>query len=210
MGKETAVKKEHVLGILFFGTLWGASEAILGGVLYRAQAPHASVPLTIIGFVVLTVARAYFPRAGSSTLIATCAMLYKFFNAPFFACHLLGILLLGLSYDVVYSRFKMKSHALSAVTATYLGYALFAVLITYVFRYSYWIDVGLPKVLRYVGISGTIAAAGNALLVPLAARAVESAKTRPRAASAQRARLAAGVVSLVTVALWVLCVTVSF
>ena len=204
------MKKKYLLGVLFFGTIWGASEAVLGGLLYRADVPHASVPLTIIGFIVLTVARAHLPRAGSSTLIASCAMLYKFFNAPFFACHLLGIFLLGLSYDVVYSRFKIKSHALCAVTATYLGYASFALLITYVFRYSYWIDAGFPKVARYILVGGTMAALGNALLVPLPARAVRRVMASASAASKSRTRLATAGASLVTAALWVLCLTVPF
>jgi len=207
------MRKQDALFILFFGTLWGAVEAILGGALYQADVPHASVPVTIIGFCILTVARFYFPRPGSSTLIASCAMLYKFFNSPFFACHLLGIFLLGLSYDLVYSRFKVRGHvptAAAAVAATYLGYALFAVLITYVFRYSYWADVGLPKVLRYIGVSGTMAAAGNAVLVPLAALAARDLRTRAAGLSAFRARLAVGGASLLTAALWVLCVTVSF
>ena len=48
------MKKEHILGILFFAGLWGISEAVLGGVLYRAAVPYASVPLTIIGFIVMS------------------------------------------------------------------------------------------------------------------------------------------------------------
>lgn len=204
------MKKKYILGILFFGTIWGASEAIFGGALYRARIPHASVPLAIIGFIVLTVARIYFPRAGSSTLIGSIAMLYKFLNAPFFACHLLGIFLLGLSYDVVCSRSKIKSPALSAAMATYLGYTLFAVIITYVFRYSYWIEVGFPKVARYIGITGTMAAVGNAVLVPIAARVGRAFKTRSSAPFQFRSELAVGGLSLVTAALWVLCITVSF
>ena len=87
------MKAERVLGILFFGGLWGLSEAVLGDTLYSANVPYASVPLTVIGFVVMTFAWVYFPQRGTATLIAACAMLYKFFNEPFFACHLLGILL---------------------------------------------------------------------------------------------------------------------
>ena len=211
------MKKNYLLGILFFSGLWGMSEAGLGGILYRAHIPHASVPLTVIGFIILSLARVYLPQKGSSTLIGAIAMLYKFLNAPFFACHLLAIFLLGLSYDVVFSFLAASSplpsrldpavkpqdderrlilddeHGLilkdrpsysfqrkglmSAATiplfglsATYLGYILFALTITYVFRYHYWIEGGLPRILRYIGIGGTMAGLGNYLLVPRALR----------------------------------------
>jgi len=94
------MKKEHILGILFFAGLWGISEAVLGDALYSGNIPYASVPLTIIGFVLMAGARVYFPQIGTATLVAGCAMLYKFLNAPFFACHLLGILLTGMCYDL--------------------------------------------------------------------------------------------------------------
>jgi hypothetical protein len=161
------MKKDYWLGILFFSALWGASEAVLGGALYRAHISHSSVPLTIIAFIILSIARVYLPQKGSSTLIASVAMLYKFLNAPFFACHLLAIFLLGFSYDLVFSLFKVKSRALFGLAATYLGYILFALTITYVFRYHYWIEEGLSRILRYVGISGTMAGFGNAIFVPV-------------------------------------------
>ncbi len=214
-----------MLGILFFSALWGASEAGLGGVLYRAHIPHSSVPLTIIAFVILSIARVYFPQKGSSTLIGSVAMLYKFLNTPFFGCHLLAIFLLGVSYDLVFSLFKLtqakacgyqelseakardykvaaplrlhekvaatlraralqgeafrlhekgsscwvniRNKALFGLVTTYVGYILFALTITYVFRYHHWVEEGIPRIVRYVGISGTMASLGNAIFVPI-------------------------------------------
>ena len=89
------MKREYILGVLFFGGVWGLSEAVLGGALYAAQVPYASVPLTVVGLAVLTLARSYFPQKGTATLIAACAMLYKFLNSPFFGCHLLEFSLPG-------------------------------------------------------------------------------------------------------------------
>ena len=129
------MKKEHLFGVLFFGSLWGVSEALFGGFLYARHIAHASVPLTIIGFMILTIAREYLPQRGLLTLVGSVAMLYKFLNTPFFACHLLAIFLLGFSYDMVSSSSKIKNKALFGVLTTYLGYILFALMITYVFRY---------------------------------------------------------------------------
>ncbi len=145
------MKKKHVLGILFFSGLWGLSEAKLGGLLYIAGLQdYAAIPLTALALIILTIARAYLPQLGTATLIAACAMLYKFLNTPFFACHFLGILLTGVCYDLVFGVFRIKSRALSAVAAVYMSYALFAVLITYIFRYDYWVLAGLGKVLHHI------------------------------------------------------------
>jgi ABC-type thiamin/hydroxymethylpyrimidine transport system permease subunit len=172
------MKKEYVLGILFFSGLWGVSEVVLGGALYRLDVPYASVPLTVIGFTILTFARVYFPQKGTATAIAGCAMLYKFLNEPFFACHLLGIFVMGLCYDVVFDVFKMRNLSLRAVLATYLNYALFALMITYVFRYNYWVQGGLGRVLEHIAIAGTMAAVGSAVFVPLSFRFGQQLKTK--------------------------------
>jgi hypothetical protein len=198
------MKKEYILAILFFGALWGISEAVLGDALYRADVPYASVPLTIIGFVIMAFGTVYFPqRKGTATLIAACAMLYKFLNAPFFACHLLGILLMGLCYDLFFSILPTKNRSLSAVAATYLNYALFALMITYAFRYDYWLQAGFAKVLRHITISGSIAALGCAVLVPLSFRLGERLKANLAMPFRLRLQLAPGSVSVVTIGLWV-------
>ena len=197
------MKREHILAILFFSGLWGISEAVLGDALYRADVPYASVPLTVIAFIVMSFARVYFPQKGTATIIAACAMLYKFLNAPFFACHLLGILLTGVCYDLFFSVFAVRNRSLSAAAATYLSYALFALMITYAFRYDYWVQAGFAGVLRHIGISGSIAALGCAVLVPLSFRLAEQLKANFATPFRLRLQLAPGSVSAVTIGLWV-------
>lgn len=196
------MKKEYVFGILFFSGLWGISEAVLGDVLYRDDVPYASVPLTVIGFVILTFARTYFPQKGTATLIAACAMLYKFLNAPFFACHLLGIFLLGACYDMFFNVLKLKNQSISAVLATYAGYSSFALMITYVFRYHHWVEGGLAKIMSHIGIGGTLAALGCAVFVPLSFRFGERLKAKFDMPFRLRLQLASGGVSVVTAGLW--------
>jgi hypothetical protein len=164
------MKKGYILAILFFGSLWGLSEVILGGLLYRLDIPYSSVYLTVIGFGILTVAKVYLPGRGISTAIAAFAMLYKFLNEPFFACHLLGILLLGICYDLFFNVLTLKNRSICAATAIYVNYTLFALMMVYVFRYKHWVEAGFPKVLNHIGIGGTLAALGCALVVPLSHR----------------------------------------
>jgi len=203
------MKKEYILGILFFSGLWGISEAVLGDALYRAEVPYASVPLSIIGFVILTFARVYLPQKGTVVLISFCAMLYKFLNEPFFACHLLGILLLGVCYEVFFSTSNLKSRSVRAAAAAYLGYASFSVMITYVFRYEHWIQGGFGKVLSYVGIGGSVAALGCAVFVPLSFHLAEQLKAKFGVPFGLRLRLATVGVPVVATGLWIFSV-VSF
>lgn len=204
------MKKEYILGILFFSGLWGISEAVLGGALYKADVPYASVPLSVIGFVILSLAHVYFPQKGTASLIAICAMLYKFLNAPFFACHFLGIILMGICYDLFFGVFRIKNRSLCAAAACYLSYILFAVMITYVFRYEHWLHAGLGKLLRYVGIGGTIAAIGCAVFVPLSFRLGEQLKVKLSMPFRLQLKLAASSVSLITAGLWIFSIAVYF
>ncbi|MBL7131024.1 MAG: hypothetical protein ISS45_06460 [Candidatus Omnitrophica bacterium] len=200
------MRKDYLLGILFFSALWGASESALGGFLYKAHVPNASVPLTIIAFIILTIAKIYLPQKGSATFISTIAMLYKFLNTPFFACHLLAIFLLGLSYDLVFHFSKIKNRAIFGLVTTYLGYILFALIITYVFRYHYWINEGLSRILRYVGMSGTLAAFANFFAVPLSFKFGQVLKKGMVNPFEFKSRLATSSVSLITLSLWFLAI----
>lgn len=202
------MKREHILGILFFGGLWGISEAVLGNVLYSAKVPHSSVPLTVIGFVVMTIAFVYFPQKGTATFIAACAMLYKFLNVPFFACHLLGILMTGLYYDLFFSILKLKNRSISAAAAVYLSYASFAVMITYIFRYQHWVQAGFGKVLRYVGISGSMTAIACAILVPISFRLGEKLKSQVTMQFNLRPRLLPSSILAATIGLWIFGIAV--
>ena len=125
------MKREYILGVLFFGGVWGISEAVLGDALYASNVPYASVPLTVVGLAVLTIGRSYFPQRGTATLIAACAMLYKLLNSPFFGCPLLGVLITGACYDLMFDVLKIRLKSLAAAATTYLSYAAFAVMITY-------------------------------------------------------------------------------
>jgi hypothetical protein len=195
--------EKFILPVLFFSALWGLSEAAFGSYLYSSSVSYASVYLTIIAFGILTIARFYLPQFGAATTIAALAMLYKFFNSPFYGCHLLGILMTGISYDVFFGLFKIRSRSLAAAAAVYVSYLSFALMITYVFRYGYWTQAGLSKVFSHVVVHGSIAALGCALVVPLSFRLGKWLKSIYTTPFELRFRLVPGGVSLVAVGLWV-------
>ena len=96
----SAKSQRFILGVIFFGSLWGLSEVTLGGWLYAVHASHASIILTVVSLVILAVARTILPQWGSSSAIGFVAILFKLVNVPFFACHLWAIILFGIGYDI--------------------------------------------------------------------------------------------------------------
>jgi hypothetical protein len=202
------MKKEYILGIFFWGGLWGISEAVLGDALYSANVPYASVPLTVIGFILMAIAQVYLPQKGTATLIAGCAMLYKFLNVPFFACHLLGILLMGVCYDLFFSVFRIKNRSLSVIAAVYLNYLLFALMITYVFRYEHWVQGGFARILRHVGISGSMTALGCAILLPVSFYFAQKIKAYFGRFLSMKVQFIPGSVLVITIGLWIFSIVV--
>jgi len=160
--------RRNLLNVLFFGSLWGLSEVFLGEYLYSNNIQFTSVYLSIIALGILAIAYKLMPKFGIPTLIAAIAAIYRVVNAGPFFCHLLAIFLLGVGFDTaLYLLKKMNLELLHGALSSYLGFALFAFTITYIFRYHYWIAYGLPKVLKYIGIEGSLTALGSTLTVIL-------------------------------------------
>lgn len=218
------MKKTYLLAILFFSGAWGISESVLGNALYTRQVPFASVPLTIIAFVLLATARPFLPRWGGATAIGLLAMLYKVLNVPFFVCHLTGIALLGVSWDLVFGlagrgrssrQFAatvagragaggwLRNSALGAAAA-YLGYLLFVLAMVFVFRAEHWVEKGLTGALQHVFVGGSLAAAGCAVFVPLGLRLGENLRDPAVVPGLPgwRPRLAAAIAGLGALGLW--------
>lgn len=158
---------------LLFGSLWGLSEVAGGGILYAVEVPSASIFLAAWALFILAVARGLVNKPGSSTVIGAVAMLFKLVNASPFICHLLGIFMLGLAFDIAATllgrserRFSFRN-MLTGIVSAYGGYALFALSITYVIRYDMWAQGGWPKVAHHIFVSGSIAALVAAAVVPV-------------------------------------------
>jgi hypothetical protein len=195
------MSKRNILLILFFGSLWGFSEVFLGKALYSSNIHYPGVILSILALGILGIAYALIQKAGAMALIAVVATIFRFINAGPFFCHLLAIFSLGVGFDIAMQLFKEKKLIwLSGALGAWLGYALFAFAITYVFRYHYWTAVGFPKVIRYIGTEGILTALGSAVSVWLGYRIGENTvkflKTKPK-------MVYGGIIGL-TLSFWVL------
>lgn len=91
--------------LFLFGSLWGICEVLAGEGLLGKEVPYASVWLSAWAFLVLAVARGVVNKLGSSTAVGAIAAIFKLVNAAPFFCHLLGIFMLGLAFDVFFFSF---------------------------------------------------------------------------------------------------------
>lgn len=202
------MKKKMLLTILIFGSLWGCIEVFAGGAL-KEVIPRSSVVPTILGLAVLASARFLVRAPGSSTAIGAVAMLFRLANADGYFCHLWAIFLIGVSFDIVVSILgsrweEVKWQGLAGVSSAYLTTSLFSLTLTYIIQYKWWAMGGLPKVLDYMGINGSLIAAGALILVPLG---YKLGKTLSALSEARPKPVFMGAL-LLTVLLW--CVGVAF
>ncbi len=105
-------------------------------------------------------------------MIGGIAALFRLVNASF-VCHILGIFLVGVAFDLAASFFlkgdkrSFLRSGLTGIIGAYGGYALFALIITYIVRYEIWVVGGWQKVIHHVFLAGSLAAVVAALLVPM-------------------------------------------
>jgi hypothetical protein len=166
-------KFKPFLWLFLFGSIWGINEVFLGEILYQNEIQSSSVILTGIALFLLAISRGMINRPGSSTLIGAFAVLFRLANTAPSYCHLLGIFLLGATFDIFSSLWvkneekKPVKWGLTGALSAFTNNALFALMITYVFRYEYWVIGGISKVSHHIFVSGSISALLAAFLVPL-------------------------------------------
>jgi len=176
-------KFRPLIWVLLFGSIWGISEAVGGDALYTANIPLTSVWLSTWALFLLAFARAQNNRPGTSSAIAGIAALFRLVNAGPFICHLLGIFLLGVAFDLAATLLLKSKKKIflrggwTGILGAYGGYAFFALIITYVVQYEIWVTGGWPKVTEHIFVNGSLTALVSAFLVPLGYRLSQKEKT---------------------------------
>ena len=178
--------------ILLYGSLWGLSEALLGGLLYSNQVPRASVYLGAWALLLLAAARRTANIPGTSSAMGIIAALFRLVNAGFFICHLGGIVLLGVAFDLAASLWlknipgkrsgiytRTLRTAGTGILSAFLSNAAFALVFAFFIRYDHWAEGGWPKVFEYIFVSGGLLALAAAVCVPLGWRLGLKAQDMP-------------------------------
>jgi hypothetical protein len=172
-GSKNLITIKDLPWILFFGSLWGINELITGEFLSTREMKSTSLILTAIAVFILAVSRGLINKPGSSTIVGIIALLFKLVHVAPFYCHLAAIFILGFIFDLISSlllREKTDSYfqqALNGSAAAFSNNAVFGILMTYVFRYKYWISNGNQKMIDHIFIEGSLLAFVSFFLSPL-------------------------------------------
>lgn len=156
--------KRLLISIILFGFIWGCLEVMIHDSLGLINSKQTAPILTATGILILAAARIFCNKPGSSFMIGVVAALFKVFSLEFFPCQMLAVVIEAASFDLIYSYADRRVGERNPLRgfigsiSAYLGFAAFALSITYIFRYSYWVTGGVEKVLDYIFISGSYAA----------------------------------------------------
>jgi hypothetical protein len=199
--------------VLVFGSLWGLSEAVLGGILYEADVPGASVYVGAWALLILAAARRLINQPGTSTALGGIAALFRLINSGFFICHLGGIFLLGAAFDLaagLWLRVKTGNGesipyhsprtAGAGILSALISNASFALIFTFIIRYEFWVSGGWSKVLEHAFVAGGLLALAAAITVPLGWRLGAEALEMSRRNFPLVSRLALGL----TLSFWII------
>ena len=165
------ILKRNYLWIALFGSLIGLSETLIGS----AKIPYSSVVLSAITLVLLSVARYYFPKKGTSMLIIIIAILFKINSfgiqcctTQFLLCGPTALLLLGISYEVFASLFISKKtsrytgNILTCGLTSILAFAIFAIIQTYILKS--WDNA---RLVNYTFVRGSLTALASGSITTL-------------------------------------------
>lgn len=160
--------QRNYLWIILFGSLIGLNETMLGSI----NMPYHSVVLSTITLALLSIARYYFPRRGTSILIIIIAVLFKINSAGIHTCTtntlLCGptaLLLLGIGYEIFGSifignnSFKYSNYILTCVITSIVIFSVYAVLQTYIL--NSW---DTARLVNYIFARGSLTAVASSAI----------------------------------------------
>jgi len=154
--------KRNFLWIILFGSLIGLNETLIGS----THIHYRSVVLSTITLTLLSIARSYFPKIGTSLLIIIIAVLFKINSFGIHACttnNLLcgptALLLLGIGYEIFASVFLSKNphkswnYVLTCGITAILMFSVFALLQMFILH-----SWDTAKLVNYIFVSGSLTA----------------------------------------------------
>lgn len=154
--------KRNFLWIIFFGSLIGLNETLIGSF----NIPYRSVILSSITLTILSLARLKIPKTGTSILIMLVAILFKINSFGVHSCTtnmlLCGptaLLLLGIAYEIFASlfisknTFKYLNYVLTCSITSFVAFSFFAVMNTYII--SVW---DTSRLFEYIFVRATLTA----------------------------------------------------
>ncbi len=157
-------RRGWLMAAMTIGCLWGMTEVVMDASFAWSGSPARAVVLPTLAVLFLGALHALEGKPCAMLTAGAVAAFFKFLNVPFFACQIFALVLLaailGLAVWVRIPLFRVARNRLPVVVglAVWVFFLLFALTMTYVARYHWWVMGGLPKVANYVLLQGTAAA----------------------------------------------------
>ena len=157
-------KKKLILGIILFGSIWGGLEALGISAMRGVESFPASPVLALVAILILSASRIILKRPGTTLACGVVAVgLKAVCLQSIFLCQLTAVLLTAAVMDIAFTWAESRklsswlSWGFVGLGASYLNYAVFGLVNTYLLKNIYWAE-GTHRIADYVLISGSYAA----------------------------------------------------
>jgi len=174
--EAAVITKRNITWVLVLGSAWGVAE-IFGDDLFGGLGlEEASIWLAAWAVLILSIGRGVWNKIGSSAVIGLVAAALKFVGPSPNYCHLLGIVSLGLVFDLFAStllshgRSQWWRHALVGLLTAYGARAFFVLYSVHIAHFERWVDGGTQMAIDHVIGSGSVVALAALFLAPLGFR----------------------------------------
>ena len=178
---DAMITKRNIVWVLVLGAAWGVAEIFGKDLLADLGVGGASIWLAAWALLLLSIGRGVWNKIGSSALIGLVAAAFKFVGPSPNYSDLLGLVSLGLFFDLFASsllshgRSQWWRHALVGLLTTYGARAFFVLYSIHIAHFERWVEGGTQMALEHVVRSGSVVALAALLLAPLGFRIGEKA-----------------------------------
>ena len=174
------ITTRKILWVLVLGSAWGVAEIFGDDLFGGLGVGEASIWLAAWAVLILSIGRGVWNKIGSSAIIGLVAATFKFIGPSPNYCHLLGIVSLGLVFDLFASsllthKSQWWRHALVGLLTAYGARAFFVLYSVHIAHFERWVEGGTQMALDHVVSSGSVVALAALFLAPLGFRIGEKA-----------------------------------
>lgn len=159
--------------MLILGAAWGVAEIFGKELLAELGLGGETIWLAAWAVLLLSIARGIWNTLGSSFLLGIVAAAFKFIGPSPNACHLMGIVSLGIVFDLFASSFLTQGRtqawrcALVGVLTAFGARAFFVATSVYIAHFSRWVEGGWEMAVDHVVRGGGMVALAALVLVPV-------------------------------------------
>jgi len=162
-----------LMGVLFFGSIWGVLEATMGNILhFIGLHPYTGMIMTSIGIGLMGFARKLYRFRGIGIIMGIIAGMFKAVDFLVPGSNVIrpiaAILIVAFAFEAVTwvaDRFKSSiiNDVITGLSSGYLAITGFAYFTAYVLKFHYWLNKGFIGIAKYIVTDGWMFGAGSTI-----------------------------------------------